>query len=69
MDFPMADVFDTASEHWHCLWKYFYTRKTLDTENANLDELDPRFPPNASEGGMVGYPSVMPNFGIFTAFS
>jgi hypothetical protein len=51
---------EMTSEQWHYLWNYFYTLKILYTESANLDELDTDFPPNAGEGGMVGYYEILP---------
>ena len=51
---------EMTSEQWRYLWNYFYALKTLYTESANLDELDTEFPPNASEGGMVGYYEILP---------
>jgi hypothetical protein len=47
-------------EQWHYLWHYYYSLKTLYTERADLDALDADFPPNASEGGMVGYYEILP---------
>ena len=51
---------EMTSEQWRYLWSYFYALKIHYTESANLDELDTDFPPNASEGGMVGYYEVLP---------
>jgi hypothetical protein len=51
---------EMTSEQWEYLWSYFYALKAVYTERANLDKLDADFPPNASEGGMVGYYEILP---------
>lgn len=51
---------EITPEQWHYLWSFFYALKILYTKQANLDDLDPSFPPNAGEGGMVGYFEILP---------
>jgi hypothetical protein len=51
---------ELTQDHWGYLWNYFFTLKILYTERANLDELETDFPPNAREGGMVGYYEILP---------
>ncbi len=51
---------EITQDQWGCLWTFFFDLKVYYTEHANLDELDTDFPPNASEGSMVGYYEILP---------
>jgi hypothetical protein len=45
---------------WAFLWRYYFALKVVYTEHADLDKIEASFPPNAGEGGMVGYYETLP---------
>lgn len=59
-DLAAAFMDEINSDQWRYLWTFFYTLKVYYTEHAKQDQLDTHFPPDASEGGMVGYFEILP---------